>query len=163
MTTYPVIETIGQKLATALEAIDGTGSYRNTAAEVVRPRRTGENVNIPASALVLYPVGKSREYDLDVGGGDGVDRIGWRASYLVDAHIALSESSETPMEQVFNSWEADIERALMVDDTLDGYAMRVELTGTDYADGDSGLAIVTVSFDVVYEAIRTDPDTKSRA
>ncbi len=63
------------------------------------------------------------------------------------------------MDQLLNNIEADVQKALMQDDTFGGLAMGSELKPSDYPPPDNGFEGVTVWIEVVYRVTENDPYT----
>ncbi|HUX15571.1 MAG TPA: hypothetical protein VMW52_03810 [Phycisphaerae bacterium] len=152
---YPLIERIARAIATALATITAANGYRTTVSEVLRPRRTGERVTPKANMILLLQAGIGPEEELDAAGNPGL--IGRVASFSADCVIALSESDARPMDEILNIFAADVEQCLMADPTWGGLAIDTLVSGLDYPEAGSGVAGVTVLFDVSYRTDRDDP------
>lgn len=154
---YSVREQITRAIATQLKTITVANGYEIDVAEVHRPRRTGERYAPQAYGIGLLQGDCQRAEDEDFVGNPGA--IGWRASYPIDLIIRQSETDADPMDELLNTFEADVQKALMADVTWGGLAIRSELGASEYPAGGDGVEGVTVWLYVIYRVSETDPYT----
>lgn len=154
----PIKEQIVQAVVSALEAISAANGYVTEAVMVRRPRRTGEDETPENIGLWVIQLDEQRDESVDVVGNP--PGIGWRLPIAIDAVCRLGSSRDEPADQVLNTLEADVRRALMADLQLSGLAIETFLGGTEYADPTSGLEGFTIFFEVLYRVSLQDPYTQ---
>ncbi len=152
---FPVKERIMQAIATQLATITIAGGYHVDVEAVVRPRRTGEEYVPEASGISLLQ-GEETENPEDDAAGDPPLQ-GWMLPVLAECVIRQSVQDERPMDQVLNVFEADVRKALMVDPTWGGLAIRSQLRANTYPDPSNGVEGVIVPVEVYFRTAENDP------
>ncbi len=153
-----IVERIAQAVATQLATITAANGYDNTVSDVIRPRRTGENYKPLDKNVVLMQQDAERDTE-NVAAGYPAG-YAWKQSFTVDGIVRQSESSTLPMDQVLNSFVADIQKAIMEDVHWGGLAMDTELTSVEYPEPAQGFEGATIWFDVTLRVKENDPYTQ---
>ena len=152
---YPVVELVAQRMKTQLETILVSNGYENTVNRVVRPRRTSEGNRPQPLDIWMLQDDMERDEDNDLAGDPA--GIGWITPYALDCVIRQAEASKLPMDQVINSFVADVQKALMVDNTWGGIATDTRLGMVEFASSESGFEGATVWVEVLIRVEETDP------
>ncbi len=105
----PVIETIAAAIATQLATITTANSYSGDA-EVVRPKALS-GYNPKHGQIVMLQDDRSPTEE----GAD--NRQSWTQPFVLIFYIRPSEDDETAHDTYFNRRAADIEKALLLDDS----------------------------------------------
>ena len=152
---YPIIELAAQAMKTQLETIKVSSGYENTVNRVIRPRRTSEgNRPLPLDIWMLQD-DLERDEDNDLAGNPA--GIGWKIPFALDCVIRQAESSNLPMDQVINSFVADVQKALMEDITWGGIATDTRLGMVEFASSESGFEGATVWVEVLIRVEENNP------
>ena len=152
---YPIVESIAQAIKTQLETITKAAGYENDVNHVVRPRRTGEQSRPEHLDIFVTQDDWERDEDNDIVGNPA--GIGWIISFSLDCVIRQSETSSLPMDQVINSFIADVQKAVMVDLTWGDLATDTRLGMVEFASPESGFEGATVWIDVLTRVEITNP------
>jgi len=152
---YPITEQVAQAIAVQLATITEARGYENTVNRVVRPRRTAEGNRPEPLDIWLVQDDIERDTDNDIAGNPA--GIGWVVPFSLDLVIRQSEKSTLPMDQVINSFVADVQKALMVDPHWDNLATDTRLGTVEFASPESGFEGATVWVEVLIRVEETDP------
>ncbi len=152
---YPVVELVAQAMKAQLETIKISNGYENDVNRVVRPRRTSEGNKPQPLDIWMLQDDPERDEDNDLAGNPA--GIGWITPYALDCVIRQSEKSNLPMDQVINSFVADVQKALMVDITWGGLATDTRLRAPEFASSESVFEGVTVWVEVLIRVEENNP------
>ena len=152
---YPIVEQVAQAIKTQLETITVANGYENAVNDVVRPRRTAENLRPKNLDIVMLQDDMVRDEENDIAGNPA--GIGWLVPFSFDCVIRQPESSTLPMDQVINSFVADVQKALMEIPTWGDLATDTRLGMVEFASPESGFEGATVWIDVLIRVKETDP------
>jgi hypothetical protein len=152
-----VKERLLEAIVNALGLISTAAGYHYDVAEVVRPRRTGENF-VPKHLGISVLAGDERKSPIEeehVAGNPPA--IAWELAVAIDLVVRLPESSVEPMDKVLCLFQADVQQALMQDWSFGGLAIRTELGPTLYPDAGGGVEGLTQVLIVAYRVSEDDP------
>lgn len=152
---YPIVEQVAQAIKTQLETISVTHGYETDVNRVVRPRRTAEGNRPEPLDIWLLQDDFERDTDNDIAGNPA--GIGWIIPFALDLIVRLSDKSLLPMDQVINSFIADVQKALMVDPHWGNLATDTRLGMVEFASPESGFEGATVWVEVLIRVEETDP------
>ncbi len=152
---YPIIEQVAQAMKTQLETIKVSSGYENTVNRVIRPRRTSEGNRPQPLDIWMLQDDPERDEDNDLAGNPA--GIGWTVPFALDCVIRQAEASKLPMDQVINSFIADVQKALMVDITWGGIATDTRLGNPEFASSESGFEGATVWVEVLIRVEENNP------
>lgn len=149
---YPIDERIVQAAEAALKTISQDNGYATDVAEVVRPRRTGEQFAPKDMGVALRVLS-----DEPTGQGETGPAAAWRILTLaVDVCVRLSERDERPMDQVLAIVAADVIKATMTDRTFGGLAMDTRIGQETYYADSRGFEGVIVELEIEYATAIND-------
>jgi len=146
----PVLWTIETSLKTALDNIDGTGTYFYNLTSIY-----GDTAydNFPGDYASLGLSDVQREADETQG------KYYWRATFDVSVHVAPVSGRE-PQQQMIQAW-SDVQTAVMADPnrTVSAvkYAIDTQVLSPRLIDGTDHRIGVTVPVEVYYRNSITDP------
>jgi hypothetical protein len=150
-TLGPIVERIMGALKTKLEGITIAAGYQQTVSSVVRPTRLGGFT--PADRMiVLSQKGMAAE--------DSESAIGHTARMLkveVRCILRTSEAETTPIDTRTNKFSADVEKILLVDESLGGLADWIDVDDVEIQDPGDDFAGCTVNLTIGYRTLRTYP------
>jgi len=156
---YPIIEQIAQAIKTQLESITVVGGYEIDVTEVLRPRRTGILAAPKNHEIVMLQLDPTRASEYDVTGNPA--GIGWRQSFALDLCLRPSDAADTPIDQLINTFVADVTRAMMADVHWGGLAIDTLVDAPQYMQSADGTYEgATVQFDVIYRVAENNPYTQ---
>ena len=155
--TQPIVEQIADAIAAQLATITVANGYRITVAGVVRPTRMGHVVDpIADKTIVLSQGGATRAKALDHAGNPA--GLAWTQDFQADCYRRSSDTATTPVDQLFNIFAAECQKAIMADPQWGGLALLTDLTDvTIFEDITGGMGGVIVGFAVTYRVKETDP------
>tara|TARA_Y100000310_G_C20698921_1_gene827862 strand:+ start:2151 stop:2627 length:477 start_codon:yes stop_codon:yes gene_type:complete len=153
-----LLEQIAQVVVTQLETVTTANGYDNQVSSVIRPRRTGENYRPVDKMVVLMQ--QSAEMDMENTAAGFPAGIGWKQLFAVDLILRQAETNTSPMDQLLNSFIADIQKAIMEDVQWGGLAIDTSLVSVDYPEPSGGFEGATVWFEISYRVKENDPYTR---
>lgn len=152
----PISELIALNVQTTVEAIAAGASYTNTIAGVDRPNPSlGQQAADKRCLLVQgNPVQVAERPQM---------HVEWQHPFQLLAYVCESEASSTAIDTRLNTIRADIERALMVDQTRGGYATRTVIDQPEFGDISTTAheGTVSVNFSVFYRTLWNNPYAQS--
>lgn len=147
----PVLWTITESLKSALEDIDGTGSYFYTVSSV--SYGTNEEQSLQPGEMVLRIADASRDADETQG------KYYWRAIY--DVTLMVEPDASVPDIQAMARMFSDIQLAVMDDPqrTVSGtrYAIDTQVIAPNFREGYDERSGITCQIEVFYRNSITDP------
>ena len=147
----PILWTITESVKTALEAIDGTGTYFYTATTVAYA--TNEQQTFGRGTFILRLTDTTREGDETQG------KYYWRATYDVTAMVAPSDS--IPDIQALMRLFSHVQTAVMADPqrtvSATKYAIDTQVIAPEFRDGYDERTGMTCQVEVYYRNSITAP------
>lgn len=147
----PIVWTIQDSLKTAVENIDGTGTYFFTASTVSHHK--GEQQDIKRNEFVITLTGIERS------GPEPQNRYAWVATFEIAG--VVTPSTSLPDDQLRARLWSDIQTAVMADPhrTVSSvkYAIDTEVLAIDIADRYDERVSVSCQVAVMYRSQITDP------
>ncbi len=154
-----ILEQIALAIVTQLETVTVANDYDNTVSSVFRPRRTGEDYT-PVDKMVVLMQQEDLDDPENSAAGFPAGQA-WKQIFGVDLIIRQAESNTTPMDQLLNSFKADIQKALMVDVQWGGLAIDTHLLNSEYPNPAGGFEGVTLFFEITYRVKENNPYTQA--
>ena len=154
----PILEQIAAAIAARLATITAANGYAVTVDSVVRPKRSGEGfcprdygVSLMQDAVPPAPE------SVISGGSQGRTYLQWRQRFMLDLVCRVSDGSATAADTLLNQFVAEVTRAIFLDQTWGGLALRTEPAGTDYPAVGAAQEGVSLLLDVIYRVRKDNP------
>lgn len=148
----PISELIAENIVTTVAAITAGANYTNTIAGVDRPNPGLGQAAADRRCLLVQgnPVPVEQRPQMFVE---------WQHPFQIVAYVTESEDSNTAIDTRLNTIRADIERALMAEQTRGGYAIRTVIEQPEFGDISTTAreGTVSVNFSVFYRTRWNNP------
>jgi len=144
-----ILEQIAQNIATTVAGVTGIGT-------VTRVTQRNTYAVTDKAAVIEQDAAEAPEY---VTGGPAM--VQWLQPFSVHLFRVVSETATTPIDQIFNSIVADVQKALAADGTRGALAHDTRLGAVEYyTDESAAIAEAVVQIVVEYRVSETDPYTQ---
>jgi len=160
MSADPIIERIAQDIQAAVAGITQAAGY-NQDLVCKRPARLGLEGDVSPADGVAVLVQDDPQPDEAHSNYGNPDRMAWLVTFEVDACVVPADADDTPIDTLLSRVRADIEKAVMADETRGGLAVWTKPLGSMRFAYDAGLPGIAVQFQVLYRTPSTDPYTSA--
>ena len=156
MSTTPIVEQIAQKVRQRLGVTEGVSN-------VVRPTRLG---GFRPEDMQLHFVQGEKTKNVTLTCPGNPPAIAWNQPFMVRGELLASKEDRRPIDQLRNSFEADIQKALTTGTVgdwcqWDGLALYSEISNaTPYTDSETTITGFEVTLLVIYRTLENDPYTQ---
>jgi len=151
-----IVEQISAAIETRLETITTDNGYSLSVSEVVRPTRIG-GVS-PKDKQIVLRQGNWKPPGEQESASNSTTKV---QIYYVTCWVRSSDKATTAVDTEINQLAADVEKALMSDDTFGGLAIMSDLTGGIALESDDGQCEgITLLLEVQYRCRWGDPYTQ---
>ncbi len=108
--SYPVLERISQAIVTRIGGVTKTAGYSLDIGRVSRPKQNWSLENFGHLDAVIVQDDKTRIKESDYDGNPPA--IAWDQPFDILLIVRQSESDETPIDQLVNQFEADVQKCI---------------------------------------------------
>jgi len=156
--SLPVVEQIVAKVVAAIQAVTVANGYNVTVDSVYRPATTDGIGRTPAQNYVVQLILADPTLET-IDFGQGRYAL-WLQPIQLDLVYRPSDKATDPVEQMLNTFWADIVKATMGNTTWDGLALDTEPDAPTWGINQlNGLMMITHTLNVRYRTDATDPYT----